>query len=165
MRIAFGCKAGSGKDTACSYLQSRHGGVITRFAAPIYDIMYFAQDRAGIPRHKDRRFLRWIGTTWGRAQNPDIWVNAVIDDVRALSEDTNVFIADVRFPNEFDALRKEGFLLVRINRPRDDTQVEEDISETALDDNVSWDCVISNSGTIEGLHDMLNRFVQRYTHE
>ena len=113
LRIAFGCQARVGKDTACEYLQKRYGGVIYHFSDPLYQIMHYSQDVCGFPRQKDVKFLQWIGTEWARAQKDTVWVDHTLNKVPV---DQNCFIGDVRFRNEARALADAGFLCVRIIR-------------------------------------------------
>ena len=57
----------------------------------------------------------------------------------------NWVIADVRFPNEAEAVREKGGILVRINRDLDVTS--DHASETSLDDWHDWDYVVDNNGS------------------
>jgi len=105
--------------------------------------------------------------------HPNVWVNALLSDYKpkALFEKSNNpedwknpnwIITDTRFPNEADAIRARGGIIIRTTRqwinPKDweahtGQKVEkilEHISETALD-NYKFDYVINNSGTIEQL--------------
>ena len=61
----------------------------------------------------------------------------------------NWIISDVRFPNEAKAIKDKGVILIRINRPGNDTGKH--LSEIALDDYKNWNYVIDNNGTIEDL--------------
>lgn len=162
--LAFGCQARVGKSTAVEYLLKNYGGKEFSFAAPLYDILYFAQDRCGIERHKDRDFLQWIGTDWGRKQDENIWVNILLRDAIKQYNYGNVYISDVRFPNEFEALKKEGFILIKLvreSRELNETQ-KKHASETALDEEDRWDYVIKNDGTKEELFEQLDKIVQKY---
>jgi dephospho-CoA kinase len=58
-------------------------------------------------------------------------------------------ITDVRFPNEFKAIKERNGMLIKVIR--DTGKVSAHISETALDYENRWDCVIDNNGTIEEL--------------
>jgi hypothetical protein len=160
LRLAFGYEARVGKDTAVDYLISKHGGYRLSFAKALYDIMSAAQEICGLPKEKDRRFLQIVGTEWGRERDPNIWVNIVINQIRRLGKDENIYISDLRFPNEVDALRKEGFTLVHINRPevtRLQTFSAENVggstqhaSEVALRGKEHlFDYRIENNGTLE----------------
>ena len=120
VRIAFAGLMRAGKDTAAEHLISTLGGGLMKLADPLYEIMRFAQEVAGFTPTKDRPFLMWVGTEWGRAQNEDVWVNALIRRINESKSDDPIFISDARFINEFNALKKAGFTLVKINRPERD---------------------------------------------
>jgi dephospho-CoA kinase len=67
----------------------------------------------------------------------------------------NWIITDLRFPNEYDAVKEKGGITIRVNRPRKGFTNEKLLaelhpSETALD-NHQFDYVIDNSGSIEEL--------------
>ncbi len=124
LRIAFGCTARVGKDTACAYLIKKYGGGRISFAEPLYELLYHCQDFLGFPKQKDRKFLQWVGTEWGRAQDNDIWVKKALEK---LDNHQNFFVSDLRFPNEVKALRKQGFVLVQLIRP----DVESDAGNTS----------------------------------
>ena len=109
MRVAFGCQARVGKSTAVAHLISEHGGLELSFAAPLYNILYFAQETCGLEKRKDRKFLQWIGTEWGREQDDNLWVSLLLQKVEA-NPDKNIFVPDLRFPNEIRALKAAGFI-------------------------------------------------------
>lgn len=154
LKIAFGCQARVGKDTVCEYLQQKYGGKILRFAAPLYDILHFAQDQCGFPRSKDVKFLQWIGTEWAREQNPNVWIDCLL---RKVNDTDNVYVPDLRFQNELAALRQNGFKCVRIvrnDRPIDRSANHS--SEQELVDFNDWDAVIVNDGSIEDLYQKID---------
>ena len=78
MKIAFGGKMGTGKDTCVNYLIKKYGGVKISFSDSIYDILYYAQNVCGFKKEKDRKFLQWIGTEWAREKNPNIWIELTL---------------------------------------------------------------------------------------
>jgi hypothetical protein len=71
------------------------------------------------PRHA----MQTLGTEWGReAMAQDLWVRAfVLASGRLRAAGTPVVCDDMRFPNEAQAIRGAGGLLVRIDRPGCDT--------------------------------------------
>lgn len=80
---------------------------------------------------------------------PDIWVKTVL---RRIHQDpkTHVVISDVRFPNEAQAIREWGGVLIKVKRDIDFLAgVDEHASETALDDWHDWDYIVDNNDTIE----------------
>lgn len=167
LRIAFGCQARTGKSTAVSYLIDHGGGVELSFAGPLYDIMKFAQKTCDFPEEKDRTFLQYVGTEWARAKDPDVWVKALLrkaDSFRNL----NIFVSDVRFPNELEALKKAGFKTVRLLR--DDATGDKTFgsgsrshaSETAMDTTPlsAWNYVIKNNGSLNEFYRQLDDLVK-----
>lgn len=66
----------------------------------------------------------------------------------------NWIITDCRFPNEAQAIKDKGGIVIRVNRPDYSIQITEvklkHPSETSLD-NWEFDYVIENNGTIEEL--------------
>ncbi len=166
LRVGFGYEARVGKDTAASFLISQYGGgVHLSFAAPLYEIQAFVQERCNLPKEKDRRLLQILGTEWGRERDPDIWVNLLLAEMDKLPPQTNVFITDVRFPNEIRALQNRGFILVHIVRPSTqrlaaftDGGSTQHASELALKDNKDWDLTVSNEGTLDDFHRKLSHF-------
>lgn len=163
MKIAFGCKMGVGKDTAADYLISKYGGQKHSFARPLYDIMNYAQQLIGVEQVKDRQFLQYIGTEWGRSKDPDIWVKVAIRDTPIAG---NVYLTDVRFPNELKGLKDNGWICVKIVRETTDenrigTGSSDHTSETAMDEQPDdlWDYVIRNDGSLQEFHEKLDIIV------
>jgi dephospho-CoA kinase len=163
MRIAFGYKMGCGKDTAVDYLISRYGGTKLKFADPIYNMMEYCQKVCEFPSEKDRKFLQFIGTEWAREKDPDIWINKVLSRSK---DDGNYFLSDLRFLNEFNALRRNGWILIKLRRnqgsDREGSGSINHISENELDSTLDeyWDYVIDNNGEIEDLYRDIEHFIK-----
>ena len=162
MRIAFGYRMGSGKDTAVEYLIKRYGGAHMSFAGPLYNIMHYAQTVCGFKQVKDRKFLQYIGTDWARAQEDDVWVRIMRENT---PQTGNAFLSDVRFPNELQALKDDGWTCVRLIRDLQDDRKDGGShthpSEIALDsvpDKV-WDYTIYNNGSLEEFFVKLDNMV------
>ena len=92
-----------------------------------------------------REFLQKLGTAVRKEIDPDFWVKALFNTYH----NGNVIIADVRFPNEADAIKERGGILIRIERPG--AGAGEHISETALDNYDKFDYIVNNDGTLEDL--------------
>lgn len=75
----------------------------------------------------------------------------------------NWIITDLRFPNELQAIKDRGGLLIRINRSDENGMAIKSgyhhISETALDYYTDWDYVIENDGSIEDLIGKVQRIL------
>lgn len=163
MKLAFGSKARSGKDTAAEYLTSLYGGTSFKFASAIYDISRYAYTRAGLPFEKNAKLLQFLGTDFGRSIDKDIWVKSCLADIQRFEDVNsveNIFVTDCRFENEADALKQSGFVLVQIDRSAD---LRGDIgrdpnhpSEIALDHYTRWDYTIGNNGTLEEFHNKIH---------
>ena len=139
-----------------------------------------------------RDVLQILGTDLFRKQlHPDVWVNSLFTDYtysggfeydvtetpygtvksisapRAVKGDyPNWIISDMRFQNEYEAVKQRGGITIRVNRYNstcvcvDDSSLDcltpcsrkpQHESEVALDHVTDWDYVIDNSGTIEEL--------------
>lgn len=168
MKIAFGYRMGAGKDEAVSYLLSSHGGTRVAFATPLYDIQEYAQRMCGFKIEKDRWFLQWVGTEWARNADPDVWVRALLGSI---PETGNVFLSDLRFYNEFAALKADGWTCVKLIRTssleRVGTGSNGHRSEQELDSmsDTAWDHVIENNGTLEEFYDRLDILVSKINNE
>jgi hypothetical protein len=104
-----------------------------------------------------RRYLQRLGTEGGREiLGENVWVDALFRD-----RDTwgPTVITDVRFPNEADAIRARGGLVVAIQRP-DQTLIRETdhVSENALAGYL-FDDVILNDGPVSRLHDRVMQLI------
>jgi len=97
-----------------------------------------------------REFLQKVGTEAMRdSVHPDIWVNALFAYYTEYF--SKWIITDVRFPNEVQAIKKRGGIIIRIEGlPTNKTT--EHISETLLDNYQEFDYHINNPGTYTGLY-------------
>lgn len=136
-----------------------------------------------IIRMTPRLLLQILGTEAGRQIiHPNIWVNAVFANYIKKEYDNpgqpdydwsnmddmpkpqypNWVITDVRFPNEVEAIKQRGGIVIRVNRNQmDDSSLKlEHASETALDNYEDWDYVIDNNGTIEELIEKVKTIIE-----
>jgi Deoxynucleotide monophosphate kinase len=155
IRIAFGSQARIGKDTAVEYLLKKHGGVSFSFASTIYDVLYYTQQKCDFKLEKDREFLQMVGT-WARQKNPNVWVNVIIEKIKKIED--SIFISDVRFPNEVEALKKLGFIFVKIERNENEKLLKHE-SETALLNVKWWDYKIENNASLDEFYEKLDEIL------
>jgi hypothetical protein len=160
MKIAFGCQSRTGKSSSVDFLISKHGGVEKSFSSPIYEIMHYTQKKCGFEEKKDRDFLQIIGT-WGRNKDPSVWINSM-----DINEDENIFVSDVRFNNEFDFLKKNGFIMIRILRDLEDIKDFgngdiKHLSETELiyKPLTEWDYIIKNNESLDIFYKKLDEII------
>lgn len=103
---------------------------------------------AGMQQMTVRQFLQELGTDALRnGLHPNTWVNALMADYtpvssvgtddlpRSISHNIypNWIITDTRFPNEAEAIKKAGGIIIRIDRPGV-RPTNDHVSETSLDD-------------------------------
>jgi hypothetical protein len=157
MKIAFGYKAGSGKSTAVEYLIKKYGGVEKSFAAPLYDILHYAQNTCHFPIEKDRKFLQYVGTEWARTKDDRIWIKLLLESIS--KENGNIFISDLRFKNEFDVLKNKGFTMVLLQRDKIDIHSQDHSSENDLNDEKKWDFIIQNNSTLVHFYEELDKII------
>lgn len=94
-----------------------------------------------------RLLLQLLGTECGRQIiHPNIWVNSLFAD---FTVDSKWIISDLRFPNEFDAIKERGGIIFRVNRKGFENTGNHE-SETALDNHV-FDYTIENNSSLEQL--------------
>lgn len=109
-----------------------------------------------------REFLQKLGTDAIRTHlHNNAWVNALMSDYRApkLSEynPSKWIITDVRFPNEAQAIKERGGVVVRINRPGFGP-VNGHQSETAMD-GWDFDYILDNDGDMYRLKQKVENFL------
>jgi hypothetical protein len=101
-----------------------------------------------------RVIMQLMGTEAGRnVFGNDLWVHAFIRKITN-SRDDRWVMADVRFPNEADAILKAGGLVYRVDRPgaHASNGIAAHPSETALLGYNKWSGVIVNDGSLEELY-------------
>lgn len=76
-----------------------------------------------------REFMQFFGTDVMRKMHNDVWANACLNKITREGSDLAI-IADVRFPNEVEAINKAGGKVLRLER---DVHEDNHDSETALD--------------------------------
>ncbi|MCF3119702.1 hypothetical protein IPZ68_08260 [Streptomyces arenae] len=173
-------RAGSGKDTAAARLVSRHQFVRVAFADPLRETALGLDPIVGseptglgalpirlsdVVRRQGwdaakifpevRRTLQRLGEAV-RQYDPEFWLRLALAKTDTADHwNVPVVITDVRHVNEAEALRKRGFVLVRVERPGKHGPAgraeREHISETALH-GYSADAVLTNGGTVDELH-------------
>jgi len=159
MIIGLSGKAQAGKDTFCEYLQKKHNESISPAHGDRHMIgrISFGDALKSLGREifgwdgkkdaKGRRFLQVLGTEVGQVYDILFWVKRAWMQKPPLK--VNYIVTDVRFPHEFDYIREQGGILIRIERtisPNALTgEAAEHPSETALD-NHEFDYCITNPG-------------------
>lgn len=156
--------AGSGKDTVREILERHHGFAGLAFADPIRDMLRellrsvgasptWMTDRAlkesAIPElgASYRELAQTLGTEWGRAVSPDLWMRIVAAQVARRSDATRWVISDVRFANEAAWVKSQGGVVWRVQRDGV-ASVRAHKSETI---DFPVDLVLDNNGSLVAL--------------
>lgn len=166
--------AGAGKTTAARWLVDQHGYHRIAFADPLKAMArafgLTAREMAGdlketpLPHlcgKSPRQFMQLLGTEFGRELiGPAIWVNrwAALAEQHTLIEGGPVVADDVRFPNEADAIRAAGGILVRIERPGAGSATG--AGHASERQPIAPDHVIDNVGDERALHAMLDHLLR-----
>lgn len=127
-----------------------------------------------------RLLLQLLGTDCGRnIIHPNIWCMATFNDYKGDVEEwkdiegyetvitpspivptkyPNWIIPDVRFPNEVEAIKKRGGIVIRVNRSGfEDNDIHP--SEIALDNYQYFDYIINNDSDIPALLEKVKEFL------
>ncbi|MBH1936491.1 hypothetical protein I5Q34_19790 [Streptomyces sp. AV19] len=178
--VALLGQARAGKDSIGQRLVARHGFARLAFADPLRYMALDIDPMVGaeptplgalpirlsdvVRRHgweeaktrpEVRRTLQRLGEAV-RVHDRDYWVRLVLDKVPTADRwDLPLVVTDVRHENEADALRRRGFLLVRVVRPgghgASGDAERAHVSETALADYPS-DVTITNASSLADLY-------------
>jgi len=173
LKLAFGHKARVGKDTACEYIDKLFRSKLYRFATPVYDLAALIQNYLGKPNVKDPKLLQTIGVKLREVYHDNIWVDVVMPNIEKDSlyneqtpgNNTGVQVAcvpDMRFKNEMAALKKAGFVTIKINRAN--RIIDRDPNHPSEIDlnNAEFDEVINNDYAPEHLYAILNTIIYNY---
>jgi len=159
--IAVSGKARHGKDTVAEMLRDvlegdGHSVKVVHYADLLKFMCKTFFEWNGEKDDIGRQILQYVGTDVVRAKQPDFWVD-FIKSVLGLFPDEweYVIIADTRFPNEVDAMKRSfDTTHVRVFRTNFDSPLSPEQqahpSETALD-TYDYDYALINDGTVEDL--------------
>lgn len=174
-KIAITGKARSGKTELSHYAWMLYGFKEFDFSAVLKD--EFHRLFPHIPRDpKPRAYYQKFGQ-WLREIDPDIWVKMTMakvheycfeDSLNKVNHKPKVLVNGVRQPNEYQRLREEGFVIIRVNAS-DDLRIDRAIAEgdvfTEADlehdteshiDTFEVDYEINNVGTIGDMYDQFD---------
>lgn len=139
------------------------GGILTGVSPALFEDQEFKNSSMG-PLWNNmtyRTFLQRLGTEAVRMNiHTNAWVNATMSD---FTDADHWLVTDVRFPNEAQAIKDAGGIVIRVQR---DSQENEDVSglhesETALDD-WNFDHIIRNYGTLQDLEQQVKLLATKY---
>lgn len=178
MIIGLSGYAQSGKDTVAEYLVEHYGYRRIAFADPIREALYRldpkiridemvgaslsnAVDHMGWEEVKRlssdvRELLQRLGTEVGREMfGQNFWVD---QGMKGVSKFDKVVFTDVRFPNEYKAIKEREGIVWRVER-LGNAPVNAHPSEVALE-STKFDGLITNNSTKDDLYQTLDYLMQ-----
>jgi hypothetical protein len=161
----------NGKDTVADYLCKFHGYIKLSFAGPIKQIckilfgfseeqLYGSlketiDDRWG---QSPRKLMQYIGTEVLPNIGENFWVKCLMEQVNDIiknNPDARIVIADVRFPNEVEAITNSPFnnVTLRVTRPSININVTDCHESELLIETLNVDADIINDSDLQTLYD------------
>lgn len=178
-KIAITGKARSGKTELSHYAWMLYGFKEFDFSTVLKD--EFHRLFPHIPRDpKPRAYYQKFGQ-WLREIDPDIWVKMTMDNVHKycfedslnkVNHKPKVLVNGVRQPNEYQWLREEGFIIIRVNASDDlridrthsagDIFTESDLKHETEShiDTFKVDYEINNLGSIGEMYDQFDAIMR-----
>lgn len=168
--ILISGKARSGKDQTAQYFKDilvKNGrkAIICHYADALKHFLKNSLGWDGNKDEKGRELLQRWGTDIIRKNNPDCWVNIIIELLKGLEKtDYYVIIPDTRFKNEIEKIKDNDFrsITVRVERPNFNNGLTEEQknhpSETDLDD-YDFDYYIDNDKGLEELQKAVQKII------
>lgn len=160
----------SGKSTVAEILKG-HGYKTVSFATPLKEMTirflmgfgYSKGDAERIIRDKDfvigevelrvRDIMQRLGTDWGRKTiHRDVWIKMWESKQRLFPF---VVVDDMRFPNEYEMVKKRGGLMIMIDRDKARSQNREKHESEGALDGFDFDHVIYNNCSLSELEEKI----------
>lgn len=167
--IGLGHRARTGKDTTALILKEQRAFIIESFAKPlklmVKGLFNWTDEHVNGSLKEvvdpeigksPRYVLQKLGTDCFRdTLSPEIWIKCM-----ELRWHDKVVIADVRFNNEAEFIKRHNGKLWRIDRNALSVNIH--ISEQDLLNYKSWDLIINNNGSLEKLSDTILAAIDRH---
>lgn len=130
----------SGKNAAAKIFHDHGGFSEMALADPIKDILhkYFRVPKEELwgpsetRTERTRKMLQVLGTDFGRAFYPTVWVDYLADRLDSMTDHSRVVVTDVRFPNEAELIIAKGGYLIKVVRPSVSRVTEENTHESEM---------------------------------
>ena len=151
--IAISGKQFSGKDLLADTLCQMFPGFQKKPIASAIKRRYAAEHGLSLEDLEANKAAHRTGLIamgdWGRAQDPNYWLSALLED------GAPTVVSDMRLRHEYHFFRERGAFCIRLNATRSIRETrgvlvaENDPTECDLDDikDSDWDCVLENNGS------------------
>lgn len=170
IKLALTGKARSGKDAIAEYLVANYRFKRFAFGDGIREVCRQLYPEQFEGRAKPRALLQGVGQSL-RAFDEDVWVKRTLYEISWSWPHGSVVISDLRQPNEYDALIRKGFVIIRVTAPEDlriqrmlavgDAFNSDDLTHDTESyvDSFEVDYEIINDGTLGELHTQVDEFM------
>jgi hypothetical protein len=184
MIIGFLGQKHYGKDTCADYLVKNHDFKRYAFGDPVKEvcrILFGFTDEQLYGNKKEeldtrlnitpRESFQKIGTEFGQYIIHDLLPNLniekrtlwtrILDDV---DKSARIVISDVRFQHEIDAIKKNGGIIIKINRNTNQNEFNQHLSEQEIF-NISSsniDFIINNNNSFDELYEQIYLLLNKY---
>ena len=157
-----------GKSTFADYIVDNKGFKTIAFADPIKegvkimfdlteeqvngDLKEVVDKRWGLT---PRQFLQTVGTDLCRNTfGQDVWIKRMKMEIeKKMSEKSDIIVSDIRFPNEAEAVKEMGGILIKIENPRIQKPNDSGHISEKLIDQIKYDkLIINDKNTVEQYH-------------
>lgn len=159
MLIGFsGCK-GTGKDTLSDYLVEKYNFIKYSYATPLKDAcktLFLLTDEQLYDQNKKeeiderwgispRQMFQIVGTDFFREKiNENFWIQH-FQYWYSMNKNKNIVIADCRFQNEIDTIKKLNGITIKLVRTTN--FVDSHISESGINSLSNFDYIIDNNSS------------------
>jgi dephospho-CoA kinase len=119
LKIALTGKMAAGKDTVGAYLVHNYNLKRFAFGDAIRELCWrYFPERMQAADGKDRKLLQEVGQFMRRFDR-DVWVKRTVNEIAEPTQllYDGVVITDMRQPNEYERLKQEGYVLIRVTAP------------------------------------------------
>ena len=143
LRIAFAGKTRAGKTTSANYLLRTYGFTKISFTGKLIECAHeFFPDQFE-KGEKPQQLIQELGAKI-REIDRDVWAKYVTRKIEMLPKDVDIAIDDLRFRNDYVAVKSLGFLVVCL-----DPQNE-----------LPYDVLLENDGNVEDLYRKLDALIK-----
>ena len=145
LRIAFTGKTRTGKTTSANYLLRTYGFTKISFTGKLIECAHEFFPEQFEKGEKPQQLIQELGAKM-REIDRDVWVKYVTKRVEKLPKETDIVIDDMKFPNEYEAVKSLGFLVVRL--------------DPSNEDELPYDVLLKNDGKVEDLYHKLDALIR-----
>ncbi len=159
---------GEGKDTVAQIIVDRFPFVSVRMAfadalkLECANLLRLTINEINESKQVFRPFLQWYGTEYRRQYNggENYWIKKMAEKVSRYDGQI-IAIPDVRFPNEYEFIKSNGGVMLKITRDIFRDHLSTHASETSLPSTVfNFDFTLVNNGTLEQLTQSVNMLIE-----